>query len=434
MACQGLKSQLAHVKFIGQRGPCPRYGGLDDNFALTPCLGRLSGNGMQSVDVVIVGAGMAGASAAYHLAPHRQVVVLERETQPGYHSTGRSAALYSQTYGNQTVRNLTRASWDFFNKPPPGFSATPLLSPRGALFVGAWDDEPALRQMLCEMQSQVASVCWLDPDEVMRMVPVLRRGSVCGGVFEPDAMDMDVHAIHQGFLRSARLLGAQLFCDAQCLSLQASGSGWRVRTAQQEYQTKVVINAAGAWCDALAQLAGVAPIGLVPKRRTAFLADPPPGVDCAKWPLVIDAQERFYFKPDAGCLLMSPANEDPVVAQDVQPEELDVAIAVERIEAVTDLQVRRIRRKWAGLRSFVADKTPVVGFDPEAPGFFWLAGRGGYGTQTAPAMGLLASTLVTGGVLPNHLASCGVRAQDLAVGRVALASARLAIDSSRLLP
>jgi D-arginine dehydrogenase len=194
---------------------------------------------------------------------------------------------------------------------------------------------------------------------------------------------------------------------------------WRVDTAAGSFSAPVVVNAAGAWCDALAQLAGVATIGLVPKRRTAFTTEAPAGCDITNWPLVIDAAESFYFKPDAGVLLLSPANEDAVDPQDVQPEELDVAIAVDRIQTATTLQIRQVRRKWAGLRSFVADKTPVVGFAPDAPGFFWLAGQGGYGIQTAPAMGELAAALVRGLPVPAAIAALGLRAEDVSAGRTA---------------
>jgi len=193
-----------------------------------------------------------------------------------------------------------------------------------------------------------------------------------------------------------------------------------VDTPAGSFCAPVLVNAAGAWCDALAQLAGVATVGLVPMRRTAFTCEPPAGCDISDWPLVIDAAESFYFKPDAGVLLLSPANADPVSPQDVQPEELDVAIAVDRIETATTLHIRQVRRKWAGLRSFVADKSPVVGFAPDAPGFFWLAGQGGYGIQTAPAMGKLAAALVQRHPTPPALAALGVRAADVAPGRAAL--------------
>nr|WP_295782398.1 FAD-binding oxidoreductase [Rhodoferax sp.] len=373
---------------------------------------------MQSVDVLIVGAGMAGASAAYFLAPHCRVVVLERETQPGYHSTGRSAAMYSETYGNATVRAITTASKPFYFKPPPGFAEHPLVTPRGSLMVGAAADHDHLRSVWQDMRALVPNVQWWTQDQILQRVPVLRPEAAYCGVYEPDAMDMDVHAIHQGFLRGAKAAGAQLVCGAQVQQMRREpGGGWRVDTPAGSFFAPTVVNAAGAWCDELARLAGVASVGLVPKRRTAFTTDAPPGCDTSDWPLVIDAAESFYFKPDAGVLLMSPANEDAVDPQDVQPEELDVAVAVDRIETATTLRIRQVRRKWAGLRSFVADKSPVVGFAPDAPGFFWLAGQGGYGIQTAPAMGELAAALVRGLPVPAAIAALGVRAHDVSVNR-----------------
>lgn len=373
---------------------------------------------MQSADVVIVGAGMAGASAAYFLAPHGRVVLLEREAQPGYHSTGRSAAMYSETYGNATVRAITTASRPFYFNPPPGFADYPLVTPRGSLIVGTAGDEQHLRSVWHDMRALVPNVQWWTQDTILERVPVLRPEAAHCGVYEPDAMDMDVHAIHQGFMRGAKAAGAQLVCEADVHHLQRQpGGGWRVDTPMGSFSAPVVVNAAGAWCDALALLAGVSPVGLVPKRRTAFTTEAPAGCDIGNWPLVIDAQETFYFKPDAGVLLMSPANEDAMDPHDVQPEELDVAIAVDRIETATTLQIRQVRRKWAGLRSFVADKTPVVGFAPDAPGFFWLTGQGGYGIQTAPAMGELAAALARGLPVPAAVAALGVRAEDVSACR-----------------
>ena len=373
---------------------------------------------MRTTEVLILGAGMAGASAAYFLAPHCKVVVLERESQPGYHATGRSAAMYCETYGNATVRALTTASKPFYFSPPAGFADVPLVTARGSLIVGTASDEDALRATWEELRALLPNVQWWNQDQILQRVPVLRPEFAHCGVFEPDAMDMDVHTIHQGFLRGAKAAGAQLVCGADVHGLGRTSEGWRVETSSGSFLAPIVVNAAGAWCDAVAQLAGVAPMGLVPKRRTAFTTPAPDGCDIGTWPLVIDAQESYYFKPDAGVLLVSPANEDPVSPQDVQPEELDVAIAIDRIETATTLQIRQVRRSWAGLRSFVADKTPVVGFAADPPGFFWLVGQGGYGIQTAPAMGELAAALVRGLPVPPEMAALGVLAQSLSARRL----------------
>jgi len=373
---------------------------------------------MQTADVLIFGAGMAGASAAYFLASHKKVILLERETQPGYHSTGRSAALYSETYGNATVRAITTASRPFYFNPPTGFSPYPLVTPRGSLSVGGAADQAVLAQALQDKQELVPNIEWWTQAQILKRIPVLKPECAVYGVYEPDAMDMDVDGIHQGFLRGAKAAGAQLVCDAEVLKITREGQGWRVETSAGVFVAATIVNAAGAWCDELAKLAGVATIGLVPMRRTAFTCDAPAGCDITDWPMVIDAAESFYMKPDAGLLLVSPANEDPEVPQDVQPDELDVAIAVDRMETATPLQIRQIKRKWAGLRSFVADRTPVVGFAPDAPGFFWLAGQGGYGIQTAPAMGELAAALIQGQPVPEAIAAVGVTEADVGVARL----------------
>jgi D-arginine dehydrogenase len=295
-----------------------------------------------------------------------------------------------------------------------------LVTPRGALTVGAAQDQDALRVRFHDMQALVANVQWWTQEQILWRVPVMRPEFAVCGIFEPDAMDMDVHGIHQGFLRGAKAAGAKLVCDAQVQTVWREAGGWRVETPAGSFWAPILVNAAGAWGDELAQLAGVATVGLQPKRRTALTCEGPAGCDTASWPMVIDAQESFYIKPDAGLLLVSPANEDPVPPQDVQPEELDVAIAVDRVETVTTLQIRQVRRKWAGLRSFVADKTPVVGFAPDAPGFFWLVGQGGYGIQTAPVMGELAAALVQGLPVPAALAALGLQAQDVSPVRPGL--------------
>ena len=377
---------------------------------------------MKTTDILIIGAGMAGASAAYYMAPHAKVLVLEREAQPGYHTTGRSAAMYVETYGNATVRAITTASKGFYRQPPDGFSTGPLLTPRGTLIVGDASHHDALREAWNTMRALVPNIEWWTQGQILRRVPVLRPEAAVYAVYEPDAMDMDVHAIHQGFLRGAKQSGAGLVCDAEVRQVRREGALWCVETGAGRFCAPILVNAGGAWCDELARLAGVAPVGLVPKRRTAFTFDAPAGLEFRDWPIVIDADERYYFKPEAGMLLATPANEDPMEPQDVQPEELDIAIAVDRLEQATTLKVRQVRRKWAGLRSFVADKTPVAGFAPDAPGFFWLAGQGGYGIQTAPAMGELAAALVRGLPMPPAITALGVRAEDLAAGRPALHS------------
>jgi D-arginine dehydrogenase len=372
----------------------------------------------QDPDVVVVGAGIAGAALASFLCETHRVVLLEAEAQPGYHSTGRSAAMYMESYGTPTVRALTRASRAFYTAPPPGFSATPLISPRGALYVGTPAQVALLDQTEAELRPYTPKLRRLTAAEAIERVPVLRHGQVGGALLDPDAADIDVHALHQGFLRRAKAHGARLVTDARVTAIDRRHGGWRVACASRAWMAGVVVNAAGAWADQVAQLAGIAPIGLQPRRRAAFLFAPPAGLASAAWPCVCGIDEGWYFKPDAGVLLGSPANADPALPHDVRPEELDIATGIARIEEMTLLQIRRPSHIWAGLRSFVPDGDLVAGFDPTAPGFFWLAAQGGYGIQTAPAMGELGAAWVRGEPMPARIAAAGVEAAYLHVARL----------------
>lgn len=373
-------------------------------------------------EVIIVGAGIAGASLAAFLSATHRVLLLEAESQPGYHSTGRSAAMFMESYGTPTIRALTRASRSFYTAPPAGFSATPLIAPRGAMYVGTPEQRELLDQTEAELRPHTPNLQRLTAAEALARVPVLRPGQLGGALLDPDAADIDVHALHQGFLRLARANGAQVVCDARVSALQWREGSWQVQAAAGAWRAGTIVNAAGAWAETLAGLAGVAPIGLQPKRRAAFLFAPPGGVASAAWPCVcglgVDDGEGWYFKPDAGALLGSPANADPVAPHDVRPEELDIATGIARIEAMTTLQIRRPSHTWAGLRSFVPDGDLVAGFDPSAPGFFWLAAQGGYGIQTAPAMGELAAAWVRGEPMPAPIAAAGVDAASLHVERL----------------
>ncbi len=374
---------------------------------------------MTSSDFIVIGGGIAGASVAWHLAHDNRVVVLERESQPGYHTTGRSAALFAESYGTAQVRALTLASREFFEHPPAGFTGHPILSDRGALFVAGPGQQPQLDALYAEIGAQGDAIHRVSADEIMARVPVMRAAWVTGGIADPLAADMDVHALHQGFLRGLRALGGTLRCDAEVTAIARHGGAWRVTIAGGDtFEAPVVINAAGAWCDAIAALAGVAPIGLVPKRRTAFTFPAPAGFDVRAWPTVIGVDESFYFKPDAGQMLGSPANADPVPPQDVQPEVEDVATGIDRIECATHLSIRRPSRTWAGLRSFVADGDLVGGFDPDAPGFFWCAAQGGYGIQTCPAMSEACASLAQDRGLPARLAAFGLTAAMLSPARL----------------
>ena len=372
----------------------------------------------QVAEYLVIGGGIAGASVAYFLAPHARVVLLERESQPGYHSTGRSAALFLESYGTPQVRALSRASRPFFDAPPSGFTDHPVLAPRGCLFVAAPGQEDLLAAHWDLLRAMTPHARRLTAAEAIAMVPVLRPERVIGAVLEPDACDMDVHAIHQGYLRGVRRAGGTIVCDAEVLGLKRVQDAWEVRTKAGTWRAPVVIHAAGAWCDAIASLAGLPRIGLQPKRRSAFTFAPPAAMDTHQWPCLISADESWYVKPDAGVLLGSPANADPVDPQDVQPEELDIALAIARIQEMTTLEIRRPARTWAGLRSFVADGDLVGGFDPDAPGFFWVAAQGGYGIQTSAAMGEACAALARRMALPTHIAECGLTADMLSPARL----------------
>ncbi len=369
-------------------------------------------------DFLVIGGGIAGASAAYFLAPHGRVVVLERESQPGYHSTGRSAALYMASYGNAQVRSLTRASLPFFLHPPQGFANHALLSPRAALVVAKPGQEASLQAMHEALQQAGSSTTQMDAAATLAQVPVLRAELVGGCLYESDAFDIDVHGLHQGFLKGIRSRGGHILCNAEVRSIERHGDAWRVQTSAGPWSAAVLLNAAGAWADQVADLAGVAPIGLVPKRRSAFTFSPPAQMPTAQWPAVISLDEDWYFKPDAGALLGSPANADPTEPQDVQPEEWDIALGVHRLQEATTLNITRPLHTWAGLRSFVADGGLVGGFDAQAPGFFWVAAQGGYGVQTSPAMGQACAALARGQPLPDALVQEGLDAESLSPKRL----------------
>lgn len=369
----------------------------------------------ETCDVLVIGGGIAGASAAFELAGGAQVVLLEQESQPGYHTTGRSAALFTEAYGNAVIRRLTSAGRGFFEHPPEGFAAHPLLTPRGTLFIAREDQLDALARAEAEAATTVRR---LSGAEAVEANPALDPGYVAAALYEPTAEDIDVHALHSGFLRGLRQRGGRVVTGARVEALRRAGGAWQAETPAGRFAAAVVVNAAGAWADAVAGLAGVRPVGLVPKRRTAFTFDPPEGMEITGWPATIDIDERFYFKPDAGRILGSPADETPSPPCDAQPEELDVAIGVERIETATRLRVRRLASRWAGLRTFAPDKTPVVGFDATTAGFFWLAGQGGYGIQTSPALARAAAGLILAGDLPAELKARGLERAALAPGRL----------------
>ncbi|MFS2095690.1 NAD(P)/FAD-dependent oxidoreductase [Pseudomonas sp. Pseusp11] len=374
---------------------------------------------MSQADFIIIGGGIAGASTGFWLSQHGRVIVLERESHPAYHSTGRSAALYTAAYGTPQVRALTLASRDFFDAPPPGFCEHPLLTPRGEMTVDFTGDAAELNNQYLSAKATVPQMQLLSADEACARLPILRREKVHGAIYDPTASDIDTDALHQGYLRGIRRNKGEVHTDSEVLSLARDTEGlWQVKTATQTFSAPIIINAAGAWADKVGELAGAQPLGLQPKRRAAFIFAGPEGLDSHDWPMLVSLDESFYMKPDAGMFLGSPANADPVEPHDVQPEELDIAMGIYQIEEATTLTIRRPTRIWAGLRSFVHDGDLLSGFDQRVPGLFWVAGQGGYGIQTSPAMGQASAALVRGETLPEQLTRFGLDAAMLSPARL----------------
>lgn len=347
-------------------------------------------------EVVIVGAGIAGAGIAAHLADAAGVILLDQEARAGHHSTGRSAAVFIQNYGNATIRGLSRASGRFFRDAGARDFAAPLLSPRRILFVCDSDTRGHLDDLLAQSEG----LREIDAGEAVRALPILDADWVAGAAMEEGASDIDVDALHQGWLRRAREAGARLILDAPVTRAGREGGRWLIETPKGTISARVVVNAAGAWADRVAGLFGVAGVGLQPMRRSMAVLPAPEGQDTRGWPLTADAGDRWYVKPETGRLLVSPADEDPVEPHDAYVDDMVLAEGLHRFEQAVTMPVTRVESSWAGLRTFAPDRTPVAGFDPAAEGFFWLAGQGGYGMQTAPALSALAAALVDGRTPP----------------------------------
>jgi len=379
---------------------------------------------MREFDVAIVGAGIAGASLAFRLASKLRIVLLEREPQPGYHSTGRSAAMFMESYGPPMVRALTRASRGFYESPPAGFAAVPLLAPRGALYVAMHEQAHLLAAVQAELEASGGSIERLDAQGTLAKAPCLRAESAHGALYEAAAQDIDVSALHQGFLRGAKQAGAVVQTNAEVTAARREQEMWRIDLAgAPSLRAKTVVDAAGAWADEVAKMFGAAPVGLEPRRRSAFTFKAPEGVSSAHWPAVVGIDEGWYFKPDAGQLLGSPANADPTFPHDVLPDELDIATGIARIESATTLAIRRPGATWAGLRTFAPDGEMVIGWDDAAPAFFWLAGQGGYGIQSAAGASQLAAALLQQQAIPGELLAQGVQPDLLSPRRLRAASA-----------
>jgi D-arginine dehydrogenase len=345
-------------------------------------------------DFLVIGGGIAGASAAYELAGYGSVLLLEAESTAGYHATGRSAALFTRNYGSPIVRQVNAASTDFFRAPPAGFCETPLLIRRGSLTIAGPDYEGGLSDLLA-MSEPGEEVVVVDPRDAREMVPFLRPERIGHAVFEANVADIDVANLHLSYLKGAKARGAVVMTKQSVGALIRQAGVWSVYTGNDTYKAKITINAAGAWADQVGVMAGAQHIGLVPMRRTAIIINPPEGIQSSSLPAVDFAETGAYMKPDAGKLMASPGDATPTNPHDAWADDMDIAVFANWIETETTIKVEKIEHSWAGLRSFVADEAPVVGFDTEVEDFCWLAGQGGFGIMMAPALAMLTADLCT---------------------------------------
>lgn len=353
---------------------------------------------MGNFDAIIVGGGMAGASLAYHLAATMRVCILEQEAVPGYHATGRSAAFWNESYGGPVIQPLTSLSGQLLKNPPSQFSETPFLYKRGALTIGGALEQKAMAEEQAFFAGRGVDMRSLSRDDIKAFIPGVRP-EYCHANYEPECSDIDVAALHNAYLRGAKQRGAIIKVNTPLQAAHWANGNWQLSAGSENLATAIIVNAAGAWADKVAQSCGVRPLGIQPLRRTVVqLRTSPAAPD--DMPLIIDACGNFYFKPQGGRLWLSPHDETPSAPCDAAPEEWDVALAIERFSAVVDWTIEAVEHRWAGLRSFAPDRVPVYGFDADQPGFFWFAGQGGYGIQTAPAAAQLAAHKMSGDALP----------------------------------
>lgn len=364
---------------------------------------------MARYDFLIIGAGIVGAAIGYRLAAHGRVAFLEMEAQPGYHATGRSTATFVETYGGQAAHLLTVASRGFLESPPAGFCDGPLLTRRGNLRFARPGQRGLLEQAVAACGPRIPDLEIISQQAALALCPSLQPELVDSALYEPRAADMDVHAIHQGYLRAARAQGAEIYTETplqhieQTAADNTGGRHWRIHALDRIIEAPWLINAAGAWADNIARIAGVQPLGITPKRRTVVTFAPPAGVAIDQWPLVRDVDESFYFKPFSNDILLTPADETPLAPCDAQPEEIDIAIALERMQVATGIAPPHLSSRWAGLRSFTPDGHPAIGQAADNPQFFWAAGLGGFGIQTSPAIGMVAAHLLADTPLPADI-------------------------------
>lgn len=359
---------------------------------------------MDQADFLIVGGGIAGLSAAARLVRHGRVVVIEAEEALGYHSSGRSVSFSHYGIGNRAVRALTAYSRTFFEAQPEGFCETPIARVFPSLYFAEESALPKLAALDAAMAEFTDAMRPVGAAEMAALCPALNTGpgAAVRGLLDPTGLKLDADALLQSFARAVRAGGGEIRTGEPVAAIARRGDAWVVGEA---VAAPVLVNAAGAWADRVAAVAGVAPLCLEPKRRTIIAVDPAPGTDISAWPFAHSVAGDFYMLPEAGRILVSPVDEVAADPGDAQPEDYDLALAADRLEHYTSVRVARIAHRWAGLRTFTSDRVPTAGFAPGAPGFFWLAGQGGYGLQTAPAMAEIAEALITGGAWPSGLAA-----------------------------
>lgn len=371
----------------------------------------------EKTDFIVIGGGIAGLSVAYELSAYGSVIVLEAEGAVGYHSTGRSAAVMSENYGPALWSRLVTASRPFLESPPDGFVEVPLVSPRGALFLALQHEQDALRAQADELARRGASFELMTPDDALKICPVIRPEKFALALYEADCKDVDTDALMGGYSRALRRRGGQIVTNSPVVRLAVELAGWHVWTDKAEFSAGTVINAAGGWAQQVAKMAGLGYRNVVPFRRTAVTFDPPMGSDIKSWPMTFDVAETFYFKPESGRIMVSPVDMKPSEPCDAQADELETAIAIDRIHTFTTMEVRSISHKWGGLRTFAPDHEPVIGRDPEVDNFIWLAGQGGNGVMAGPAAARLAASLATGSAIPPDIAALGITEESASPGR-----------------
>ncbi len=351
----------------------------------------------KTTDIVVIGAGIAGTSAAAALADCCKVTVLDQESHPGYHATGRSAATWAPFYGPPIIQQLTALSLPLLATPDAMFSGSAFTSPKGEMMLGLPGDEAEIeKQLALGMQR-------LTMEDARQLVPLIKQDSVASVLYTDNMLDIDVDSLHQAYIRHLKRCQGNLICNARVNALSKLGDKWQVETEHHTYEADIIINAAGAWADCIAQLAGITPLGVQPKRRTAALVPFIESANMAQWPMVFGVGERFYCTPFGNGLMVSPADETPVEPHDAWPADIDVAGGIDEFQKYIDYDVTRVEHQWAGLRTFTPDGDPAVGFAAEAEGFFWLAGQGGYGIQTSPAMAAICRFLIAEDAPSNHL-------------------------------